>query len=779
MIEPNLAPNDCVGDIEGVQSSSPVQGVGAHLRTLDPGNGSILRGRVDDIYMNKNCAVVAVYGYRMVPCWWASDSLNQLTGAKTVAPPSIGTEVGIILSMDQKYGYIVAVFPSASNTMPTPTIFATSVSQGSDKEVHIAKNFGFDSFCMAARGGIPVDVLPGDHVIVNGQGALLAVLELMSSVAAGGSSSFESFVLDQLTRDTGWNQQVRNSLLERNTMEDWGRITEEESGTHLIAETMGNDPDGAVPGNQMGAARRFQNLRGFLGGLIQQWIMRPNSKPADMTKAQDQPDMGLLQKVEMLSGLFATRSVVGGGLLKMPAIAVPKRKKFIDDPTGNVKAPEDTPTPPFKFDNVPETPVSQSCQTRDFLAYIFNRQLTRRLQEQDLDWDVPDEATCAALAEGLKAPGLGRFFRDFPPEVDAMSDSTQDGITKDPSEVMKTRSGTSWVLQLPNGGISIRDIWGSQIEMSGGHIDITASKDIRLSAGRSLVLLGGDDLVIKGRNSVDISSTLNQVRIKAQKELFIHAEQGGMLISLGSLGNNFRDGAGEDQHLPGICIKTPGGFIIDANQLTANLSGNFYVGPGTDGIYPDFSVQANSVNWDVKKGVMAMRFASGAAEINGSLFLSGGAIIEGGCYVKGSGVFGSQPTFPGDWSKSTPVSQIVATAMSNIDKLQYPYSLEELKAVQFKFRTDAQYGTTEGRWFESFWQREVDETDAWIEAPAGDGSYPYPGKDNYTENKNWWTYAEQNVEPIGRSKARDSLSNEPSGFTPDTWNKFKVHPIKV
>ena len=190
-------------------------------------------------------------------------------------------------------------------------------------------------------------------------------------------------------------------------------------------------------------------------------------------------------------------------------------------------------------------------------------------------------------------------------------------------------------------------------------------------------------------------------------------------------------------------------------------------------------VQANSVNWDVKKGVMAMRFASGAAEINGSLFLSGGAIIEGGCYVKGSGVFGSQPTFPGDWSKSTPVSQIVATAMSNIDKLQYPYSLEELKAVQFKFRTDAQYGTTEGRWFESFWQREVDETDAWIEAPAGDGSYPYPGKDNYTENKNWWTYAEQNVEPIGRSKARDSLSNEPSGFTPDTWNKFKVHPIKV
>jgi hypothetical protein len=238
MNDPNLAPYDCISNIEGTQSSSPLQGVGSHLRSLDPSNEVIKRGRVDDIYMDKYCAVVSLYGYRKgVPCFWASDSSNQLTGAKTIAPPSVGTEVGVILSMDQKYGYIIAMYPSASNGMPSPTLFATSVSRGSDNEVHIAKNFGFGSCLPAAAGGTPTDVLPGDHVIVNGAGAMLALLEFGSMIGAGGGASAEAFVVDQLARVTGWNEQTRNSLLERAVMEDWGNITEDEYGTHLIAET--------------------------------------------------------------------------------------------------------------------------------------------------------------------------------------------------------------------------------------------------------------------------------------------------------------------------------------------------------------------------------------------------------------------------------------------------------------------------------------------------------------------------------------------------------------
>ncbi len=777
MNDPNQAPGDFISNIEGAQSTSPLQGVGAHLKSLDPSNEVIKRGRVDDLYMDKFCAVVSVYGYRSgVPCLWSSDSFNQMTGAKVVAPPSIGSEVGVVLSLDQKYGYVIGTYPSASSKMPSPTLFATSVSRGSDNEAHIAKEFGFKSHLLNASAGVPVDALPGDHLIVNGHGALLAVLELMSMVGAGSASSVETFTLDQLLRTTGWNEQVRNALLERSVMEDWGNITESEAGSPFINESMGNDPNFEVPEGLINAARRFQSLRGALGGLVQRWIMRPNIQPSDMSKAKDRPDLGLLHYFESLSGFSASRSVVGGGIIKVPAIPVPKQMKCPDDPTGNIKAPKEFEAKPFVFSRVPETPMAASCQLRDFMAWLFNRQAVRRLTGQDLDWHVPDEATCAAIAAELKAPGLGKFFREFPGEVDASSDSTDGSVTKDKSESMKTRPGMAWIITLPNGGVSIRDIFGSQIEMNGGHIDISASKDIRISAGRNLVLMGGDDVIIKGRNSVDITSTLSQVRIKAQRELFIHAEQGGMLISLGaSGGSKFTKGGGEEMHLPGICIKTPGGFIVDANQFTANLSGTFLVGQGSDGEFPYFVGRFKDAKWDVQSGGFSMKFPGGAAEFyGGSLFTSGNIQGEGACIIKGDGVFGSEPSYPSVFTES--IVDSVAQAFSNLDSLQYPYTLDELQQVDFGFRTDEQYAVGGGKWFESFWQREVLEAEEWKENPAQDGSYPYPGRNNYTGWKNWWTYEEHNVEPIGRSKTRDSLSDTPEGFTPHDWNSFKVHP---
>jgi hypothetical protein len=108
--------------------------------------------------------------------------------------------------------------------------------------------------------------------------------------------------------------------------------------------------------------------------------------------------------------------------------------------------------------------------------------------------------------------------------------------------------------------------------------------------------------------------------------------------------------------------------------------------------------------------------------------------------------------------------------------LQYPYSLEDLKKAHFSFRTDSQYSVYGGKWFQSFWQRETSDLIPWEEKPAKDGSYPYPGQSNYTDYKNFWTYEEQNVEPVGRSKTRDSLSDQPDGFTPNNWNSFTVHP---
>lgn len=749
------------------------------MATLSPGSDIIKRGRVDDIYMDKYCALVSLYSYRRcVPCFWGSDSLNQIGGAKQVSPPAVGTEVGVILSADLKYGYIIGMYPSSSSKSPSVSAFNTPVNRSSDSEAHQSAEFKASTTMMDGGAGIPVDAFPGDVMTINGSGAMLAVLEFFTAVSGGPACGIEAFVLDQLLRVTGWNMQVRNSLLESSTLEDHGMITEEESGSHIMAESLGNDPEGKVGDLQIVPARRFQNFRGFLGGLIQKWILRPSSEPADMSKAEDFPDVGLFHQYRSLAGLFIDRSVVGGGMMKVPAIPVPKKKSHADSPTGDTGSISSEPMPEFKFDDKPGTPAGRPAQMRDFIAWLMNLHASFPVTKREKDWHMPDEASCAAVAEVFKAPGDGGFFREYPEEVDAMSASSAQNVTKDGSSVMKTRPGIAWVLVTPEGGIHGRDIWGTEIYTSGGHCDMTASKDIRISAGRNLILMGGSDVIIKGHDSVDITSTTNQVRIKSELEMFIHAEKGGMLVSLGASGRPFQSGSGEELQVPGICFKVPGqgGILLDAYQLTTNLSGNFFINQGANGEFPHFVAKVHSARWEYVDGGGSY-FKSGdkyVAITDGNIFTSGNVQGEGNAVFKGGGAFGSEPTYPTDFNGPS-LADAVGPFFQNIDALQGQIAIENLNDLKFTFRTDEQYSADGGVWFEHAWQREMVETKDWRENPASDGSYPYPGRKNYIRDGSYWKYDEQNVEAIGRSKSRDSLSSEPKGFTPGNWHKFQIH----
>lgn len=733
--------------------------------------------------MDRNCAVVSIFGYkRNLPCLWLSDTFNRWFGAKRITPPSIGTEVAVICSNDSKYGVIVGTLNATGEwaDKPAENIFATPVDREQDTEAHKSKDWGFGSFLIDGSDGVPLDALPGDDITINAQGALSAVLELLTMIRGGNAASIETFVFDQLTRITGYNLQERTSLYDRNVMEDHGFVSEDESGSHILDETLGNGLPDDTEEENMGSARRFQNLRGWLGGLVQKFILRPDMSPVKMDEAADKNDLGLYQRYEHLSGLVLERSLTGGGIIKGMSIPVPKKKKEADNPSGNSDKIKNDPIKEFKFSSSPGTPASAGCQTRDFLAYLFNKVAAARLSEMDKDWDVPDEATCPTLNDQSNPPGAGGFYREFPNEVDAMKDSSNGSVMSDKSGVMKTRQGTAWCMVLPDGSVSIRDIWGSQIEMRGGHIDISASKDIRLSAGGSVVVLGGDDCIIKGRKSVDITATEQQVRIRSQREMFIHAEGGGMLISLGSAGQKFAKKDGEERALPGICIKVPdkGGVTINAGQLTCNLSDALFINEDGEGNFPKIWGKISGCYLKVEGGGgVAYQFDNGGIEMTqeGLIYCSGDIWSEGNIAIKGDATFGSEPTYPSNWDDTDSVEDLLKDTFDDIDELQNQFKLEELKDNYFVFRTVDNYATKGGAWFESFWQREMDSTSEWKERPDKDGQFPYPGKDHYNGGRSFWKYSESNVDKVGKSKSRDSLSSSPSGFNATDWNSFPVH----
>lgn len=772
-----------IPNLEGAMSSDPAQAIGLHHKTLDPSQNVLRRGRVEDVYMDRNCAVVAVMGYkRNIPCVWVSGVFNRWFGAKDLSAPSIGSEVAVIISNDQKFGVILGCINAAGEKSEKPMVnlFGTSVTREDDLQAHKSKDFGWASVLIDASDGVHLDAFPGDDMTVNAQGAMTAILEMMASIRGGNGASVEAFVFDQLLRITGYNLQERTAFHERNVMEDGGMSTEERFGSHVFQEAMGSDPENSINEKNCTISRRFHDFDGFLGGLLQRFIIRPSSKPADMTKADDEKDLGLYQRFEHLSGTVFEKTVTGGGVIKGVAIPVPKRKKDADDPEGDTGAPPNSPVKPFAFDA--GTPEGSFCQLRDYFAWHFNKVAASRFKEKNKDWSIPDESECPKLADA-ETPGLGSFYREFPGEVDAMTSSSGGEILSDGSTGMNTRPGTAWCLVMPDGSVSIRDIWGSSITMIGGHIELSASKDVRIIAGGTAVVLGGDDCIIKGRQSVDITASNKQLRLRSGLEMFINSASGGMLINLDGAGRKFeKSKRGEEVQLLGMLIKSmEGGVTINANQLSLNLQDTLFINSAEDDKPPPIIMgKVKGLYLKVEEGGgVAFDFDDGAFGISsdGYVFTTGNILGEQDLFIKGSGIFGGTVSENADYSAVEPVEPIIEKIFENIDEFQWQYELSDLPEVKFRFRKTSEYATSGGKWFESFWQREMDDTSQWSESPDIDGEeYPYPGKDHFQGGQSFWTYEEKNVEKSGISKSRDSLNNSPSGFNGSPFSSFKVHP---
>lgn len=805
-------PTQGVDVLDAHGAGAPFQGQGLLQAVHDLSDITMMRGRIEDIYMDACCAIVSTYGGpKALPCLWLAGAMNRWRGVKSVEPPAINSEALIWMPPDGKYGIILGLTnaPGDGNAKPAISLFNTPVDRTSPNEIHNSKDWKVDRMVVQSANGIHTDILPGDSVQVNEMGAMNALLMFLNVMQGADAAKVETFVIDQLVRITAFNYQLRTSMGELNVMNDHGLITQEESGSHHLEEAITLAPDSAdaaAEGRET-HLRRFHNFRGWLGGLVQSFIIRPHYQQGDLDKAQAQPDCGVLQHVQTLAGWDATRSVLGGGRHKALQIAVPKKKHEVDDPAGDATHQYPKPIVPFAWSEGPKTPASIYCQLRDFFAWHFNHNLPQRFLERSKDWTVPDESDCPAPLgiANFKTPGIGGFHREFPEETAAMDPPQSFSMPGDDFEAdgFKGRPGEAWDHILPDGSISQRDAWGTGIESRGGHLVLTASKDIQIFAGGSVIIMGGDDVVIRAKQAVDISSTENQVRIRSQKEMFIHAEDGGMLISLGTAGSSYSDASGEKRTLPGICVKVPdqGGFIVSAGTAVLNLDKWFMVDKGVGGNYPQFLVHSTEQKlWMEDGGPVTWNWGGKNVRLdaNGSMWLDGQVIAQEDIMIKGSiqceggvlagqylGTNGSLFGFgdegccnaPGRPEEPTPITTPpLDVSIGDSSTFQVPYQVSELNTVAFCYRTPADYATQDGKWFETFWQRETHGLGSWNEKSAKDGSYPYPGKDHFGSKREFWTYREGNVQSNGRPKARGGMSASGGSFSPQSWQNMPVHP---
>ena len=777
-------------------TNQPSQGVGLNYQLNKLERNFIFFGKVNDTYPTSGSCRVSIQGLvSNVPCVFASTAMGVYFGARSVAPPCIGTPVIVFIPQNSSFGYILASVPDIT-TEPILSPANQLVSESGtatycEKDAFNHRDWNNGKKLPTAGAGTVVDAFSGDQGTMNDLGCFVGVLRAMSLLRGSELAKIEAFVFDDLLNVVGHNLNIYTSQGEKKVFNDHGRISEEEQLSLSQAESMGAvDVESTAFDEDSGSLRsapdksalkekiesqvlkpRWKKWRGWLGDFYQSFICRPASGLGSLTTAS-KPDMGLYQKAITISGQHIERSIVGGGFHKSLQIAVPKKKLEHNDPAGD-KEVDEVVKEAFIFDT--DHPMAIGAQSRDYFAYLFNKELPANRASLEKDWVTPDESNCIAPGKDAVVPGTGDFFREFPDMEEVMEQ--KDGLDNDVHLGPKKFSvGEAFCGIMPDGSILLKNAWGDSIELRAGHLVISVSKSATTTAGGSIVNMAGDDIIQKAKNSIDITSSAKQIRIKAEQDMLIHSKSGGILVSAPTQSAITEDKKGEEQHLSGIVLKSAPGVLLHSDNIILSASSKVQIKgqiKEQEDRKPNILVECQSqiqrVTGQViiKTGEEFTILSSSGVQTTGSFQADGNlSVRESVSYGKGS-------------SQNSKVSETptLKSVYSKIDTdkifIPSPYLDTAEDQLKFSYRSTLEYGTSEGKWYASDWQRTMTGLQPWTENDI-DYLYPYPGEKHYSGEESIFTYTEVNVENTGKTKERGSMSGTPGKFVGSNFSTFKI-----
>ena len=813
MAAPLTPPNDGLKNIDSAKSNSPVQGGGVYAASMSRDADFIFVGHVNDVYPPDGTVYVSLNNQsKNLPCVMAGSVMSGFFGVRQVGLPSIGSHVVVYVVAHGACGYVLGVIPALDTdsrkrpvTMLTPNC---GVNTFSINEVWNPADWEAMDV-LPAGANQSADVLPGELAYVNEFGAALGVLRLAGLLKGSDLSKVEAFAIDNLLRITGHNLETFTAAGELLTSGYYGRVGTEEYVAFNQHESLGMAEPGAIGEDNavdlrnapaLSSSLKIMNPRqrglwrllrhgGWTGDMVQEYIVRPSADPMPESPDSDPPqDAGMLHEYRSRFGRHFVRSLAGGGIHKVDRIPVPIRRRAPGEPGCDEDITE-TPIKDFDLVGGAAGPAGANCKAGDYFAYMFGKQAQARLALLKKDFYMPEEKDVELVGGPTTPPSLGGFFREFPEMVDLATGGSN--LVDDSGDSSKAAPGRAWIDILPNGGISIRDIWGCGIETGGGKVTVFASNGIDFVSGGSVVATAGDDFVVRAKNSVDLTATDKQVRIKGEKGVFMHGETGGLQFSTGDNAweKQLSGKSGEEYVSPGIIFKTKAPLTIDAVSAHMFLESDLYVTGNTVDSYPEIIFRATNVLTDLSSGGSAIfrgpekdlvAINSGMVALSKGIYSGGSAYFDGDIFTEGyvSYVGGS-----GKVSKPTPKHQSFTdgyakmTEKDALDAFEQPLAVDDLPDIRFTYRSTDEYGAADGKWFQAQWQQDLDsELQSWTEKKIEE-TYPYPGRDHYDGGKSFYTYEPINFNAkTGEPVKRDALSEKGGQLVGQSMNNFKVIP---
>ena len=723
-----------------------------------------------------------------------------------------GTGVYVLFFVDLEVGLILGASPalsiSANSTLPDAISQASRCGISVDLAHSSLLNMtgGFNDL----SGGRPSDSLPiGEFGVFAETGMRIFGDAHMLSVAADEFSGLWVFY-DQLVRLGGRHLQIDTAGSSEETLDDQGEIYHYRGITPYPWEELGR----YSPGNptrtisdqasqidlphyapleplddRQTPFHRIVTLSGYIGHGTKTYVFLPPAAATGVNTVGGKPPIAVAEDHTALTGRRSIRSAKSLILGKWGAIPGPTPLKRPEDATGDNPAN-------YRFAGIgaagdahqvagdvktsdADDPVGQRMAALDdVLAHALNYEGVQPLFSHAKDWKLPEES--ATLLGGLSGiPSFATLASEQsipPPKAQPIVVDHRYGKTDYfPNNAM--------LVFLEEGQVVIVDGFGGEIRMGGGGIRLACPLDIELAPGRNLVCLAGHDAIVRAKNSIDLSATNHDLRLKAKVNVQIVGGVGGsggvLIESKGSAAYDYAK-TGEDAVSGGVQIKsasevavwgsdvylrtTTGELVLDAAAgagdliVTADTVTRYIRSSAVDSFgNPTAPTAVN--DWGQNNLVSGSFQAGGNVAFGGSLLVNNDVVVASGNFgsseaqaaggkigsLAGTGLNDARRSL--DRQKDA-ITELQASLASNYtqsyDARWYAPGAagnsDTIARTGFSFRGIAQYLTKKWRFWESRWQQQARLSSGtpatWTEQPVVSGSektYPYPGLEAWAQ----------------------------------------------
>jgi len=729
------------------------------------------------------------------PIWCSTlmDTGGSLIGARSLTTIPEAAQVLVTRHPSiRNFGYILGVMPAAIRANIQG--LSDYISQTSCSGVAVDSGYSFPYTLPYSSGlenrsaGRPVDSIPiGDWGAITETGTKVFIDPFMAQIGIDEETNLSIFYHNQLARLSGHNLELKAAGHEHTFIDDQCEVVEEEFDTPYYWEALGvyvygtegnrdytpnesqiDSPEYAVlePAydDQQPIYRR-QSYGGYLGQGGKRIVSIPDPHKRSLEDIEqysiESNHLGVFFEDIELTGRYSLRSAKAISITKRPSIPVPKRMKLPSDETGdnetNYKAAGIIgagDAHEVVDEMICETDIpgpSRAANILDMHALIYNKEAVLPFDVHTKDWYVPEEEVIVELnGKNLYTPD----YENFDTEKQFLDEPEfQSHVVDHRYGPTKYYEGEAGIDITEDGSVVITDAYNSEITMTGGNITFSAAGNIFLRSGKSVITLAGNDIIAKAENNVEVSSSEQHVRIKAERNILMlsgNSGCGGILLQSKAVCPVYVTGGDPDEHvLSGVtitCDKSNFNVLSHNSILTTKDGDLSFIATGKhikfESDYFDRKITKAAID---AIGGIVNEYWSDHAIIASQLWVGGPSIVDGTLVVNGAAAFAGGLSAVQFTTLDDGVSAI-QSIISDVYRTRESYLKSEVnvifdhtalldsgwKMASFNFKGD--YGGVVI--LESRWQQVARLTGQvipkWVETSvldvnSGEVTYPYPG----------------------------------------------------